>query len=363
MRLRNLALLIFALFTVLAVATLPAMSQGCTPIPFTRPITYPIQITAPGCYVLTRDLATSSLHTFAVIQILSHNVSIDLNGFNLYAAGPLAAGSIISDGFSNIEIRNGTVSGGLSSIHITNGDDVIIENVRVTPLISGGYAGIRLQNIDNFRIRDNLIWGSATFGIAAEGTVSPLRSGTIEGNQIQDTQSGIVVGAGAGIVVKENRIDTSPGLSYIGIGMSEVTGCSVTGNTVVAPLFEGINLYQTSNCDLRGNIVQEAGTIGISLNETSHDNMLVGNQVTGSVGSGIFIDSQRNHIQQNLSNSNGAYGLEFGTSAASNIYRGNTATGNTGPAASCNPSATDDFCDRDPATDTSHGDNYIPTQR
>ncbi len=355
--------LFFIVFVLLAVSALPAISQGCTPIPFTRVITYPIQISVPGCYEVTRDLSTAgSGHVGGVIEILSNNVSIDLNGFTIETVGGiLAAGAIYSTGFSNIEIRNGTVSGGVSTIDITSGNNVLIENVRI--LTAPFTAGITLDSVSNFRIRDNLIWGASDNGIVIQGTSSTPFSGTIAGNQILDTKAGIVVGIGASIAVINNRIRTSPGGPLYGLAVGDTSGCIIADNTVVDAGLEGIYLVQSTNCELRDNVVRDAGTVGISLDSNSHDNLLLGNQVTGSGGSGILIDSERNLVQRNQSNSNGEYGLEFGINAAMNVFRENLARGNPGPQASCNPDATDDFCERNMSANTSHGDNYIPILR
>ena len=76
---------------------------------------FPYKITQPGSYKLSGNLLGSTNST--VIQILSSNVVLDLNGFNVRCSFTPASGfglaSCITDNFahySGITVRNGTIT-------------------------------------------------------------------------------------------------------------------------------------------------------------------------------------------------------------------------------------------------------------
>ena len=103
-----------ALFSALLVGfPLTAMAgEGRTPIPFTSPVAFPIVISTPGSYVLTRNLTGTA--GFPVIEIATpggEGVELDLNGMVLTAGGPGAPViSIVAP--SDVSICNGHTRGG-----------------------------------------------------------------------------------------------------------------------------------------------------------------------------------------------------------------------------------------------------------
>lgn len=115
----------------------------------------PVTITQPGSYVLTSNLTTSDVDQ-TLIQISTHNVSVDLNGFSL--VGPVsctgspnecsASGSgngitlsaCSSQPCRGLHIRNGTIRGmGRSALGLYYGKGVILENLS---LIENGSYGL-----------------------------------------------------------------------------------------------------------------------------------------------------------------------------------------------------------------------------
>ena len=112
---------------------------------------------------------------------------------------------------------------------------------------------------------------------------------------------------------------------------------------------------------------------GIWLDVLSDDNLSLDNVSSQNDMNGMLVDSNQNHIERNVLNTNGlgaavpAWGLFL--NGFQNTYRGNTAQGNSGPAAAC-PGfpATFDFCDGTGGFNTSpfnqpptlQGDNLMP---
>lgn len=65
-----------------------------------------------------------------------------------------------------------------------------------------------------------------------------------------------------------------------------------------------------------------------------------------------------NQVEGNVLNGNGR-GLVFEPSSTQNVYRGNTARGNTG-AAACTGACSNDFCNAGVSGNSSQGDNFMP---
>ena len=89
-------------------ATLPQVEPR-SPIP---PVgwnqTFPIVISQPGSYFLTRSVTDSSSGTDGV-QVTADNVSIDLNGFTLRSNDKTGSGIVVIGQHSGIGISNGVV--------------------------------------------------------------------------------------------------------------------------------------------------------------------------------------------------------------------------------------------------------------
>ena len=125
---------------------------------------------------------------------------------------------------------------------------------------------------------------------------------------------GIESGLGIGAIVVENNI-----LEVCGIRVHGTTGARVTGNTLRRA---GIALDESTNCVIRDNMVSDAPSSGL-------------------------VVGHRCHIEGNVMMSNDDYGLVL--QGNDNIYRGNTARGNS----------TGDLSDLGTGN-TSGGDNYMP---
>lgn len=347
-RLLCLAALAAALLPMTAMA-----SEGRTPI------WQPLTIFDPGRYVVTRNVVAGG----PVIVIAADGVDIDLNGFVLDSAGGTTV--IESSGHSNIAIRNGVLTGASESIRIEFGKNIVIEDVH--SVFSGGDAFV-LKGVTDFALRRNQISDAGGAGV----TVDPfgfvlLTSGVMADNQLERCGVGITVESASSMTLERNRVIGTNAGHGIRVGAS--TGVLLTENTVRETAGHGIWLDLTNGAKLHNNVVNRAGFIGIEMGASS-SSLLLDNVVSESGGPGMFVTGEGNHIERNVLSRNGLAGGGFGLHLIGgfvepNVYRGNTATGNVGPAPACPFPVSSDFCDSTGGANTSAlaaigGDNMMP---
>lgn len=284
------------------------------------PIFQPTTIVQPGHYILTRDIAIAGGNG---ITIQANNVILDLNGRRI--SSTTTSGNLVevADGFSDIVIRGGFLSGGANAIlaQSTAGTRVSVERVDMAntsntgvqvlgPLqvdvisckIRGaGNRGLDLEansgSVFIGRIVDNLIVGSGNFGLIAFG----LQGGQVLRNVVQNAASyGLLVG-GSGNVIEGNESLAN----QLGI---EVDG---SGNQV---------LRNTTN-----------GNQAIGIQVDFDDNRIAENIVSGN-DFGIYVLGSRNLLENNLVEGavgTHACGINF-ISSNLNAYRNNILQGNAG---------------------------------
>jgi parallel beta-helix repeat protein len=324
------------------------------------PIWEPTIITDPGRYVVTRNISSGG----PVISIAADGVDIDLNGFVLEAPGAPAV--IESSGHSQISIHDGTVRSAVDNIFIEFGKNVVIEDVHNN--FAAGTA-ILLSGVTDFALRRNQISDAFGAGISVDPFgVAPFTTGVMSDNLIERAGIGIGVESGSSVTLERNRIyATSTGH---GIRVGGSSAVLLTENTVRETAAHGIWLEGSTGCKLHNNLVSLAGFIGIEIGFTTYT-LVLDNVVSGSADSGIFVSGEGNHIERNVMSKNGAAGFGFGlhlvggSPASPNVYRGNTATGNVGPAAACPFPVSLDFCDATGGANMSAlsaigGDNMMP---
>src|SRR5688572_5446592 len=95
------------------------------------PVTGPINISAPGSYILVNDIAGS----FTTVYIEASNVKLDLNGFTVgHTGGQLGDGISILGNVKNIEITNGTISGTTRHGIFVPGSSATARNIKLSNL-------------------------------------------------------------------------------------------------------------------------------------------------------------------------------------------------------------------------------------
>lgn len=349
-----LRILVVSLVIAFCLLALPAFgAEGRIPV-----WQSPTVIVSPGQYVLTRNLPPSAAGG-PVIDILSPDVDLDLNGFtvdNTLVAAP-AIHTPVPD---RVRIHNGFIRGGSENIAAPGGGTRLeIEGIKA---FGATGVGFYLFDTELLVIRDSHITSPGTDAIQIGGGV--WKNGQIERNVIKHASGGIVIDSGSSIAVRLNQLEdissaagvpTAPGIQLI-----NSHGILVEENTIQVSGLGGIELAKSTGCKLYNNVIKEVTVFGILIDQTSTDNYLLHNVVTGTLqGEGILVDGARNHLDDNLSNLNGLCGIQFTSVALDNVYRKNMARGNNCPAIVCAVVSTSDFCD-DGVNDSSNNDNFLP---
>ncbi|MGH7623131.1 MAG: NosD domain-containing protein [Gemmatimonadaceae bacterium] len=135
--------------------------------------TFPITISQPGSYFLTRNLtnATSS----DGIDITTHDVSLDLNGFTLTGFGGGSGIRAGSPGARGISVRNGAVELWSTGVDLSQSAGAVADSLRVT---DDGQVGLNMGAgglaHDITAQRDNI-------GIEVSDPASTFGGGLIDG--------------------------------------------------------------------------------------------------------------------------------------------------------------------------------------
>lgn len=315
---------------VLALTSIPALAaEGRIPIPFTSPVATPINITAPGKYILTRPLKATAAGPLINIAVgvgagLSE-VDIDLNGFTIDAttfAGAIGIrGSSIPGSTGEIAIRNGAIQGGVNGIVIVAAAGAALRKVAVEGVRIGGTSSNALQISDaqNSVLRNNIIVDAGVgAGGPAAGILLTVAGGgvtmqaTIENNLVRNTKDGINVTGTAALpitaAILNNRLESIQpgGVTGDAIHLENDLGCLVSENTI-REVFggNGIRLVNASGTKLFDNVVNRVTANGIFLDPASNDNLIWRNVVQTATGSGVYVAGKRNEIDANLLNTNG----------------------------------------------------------
>lgn len=369
MRLRTSVKL--AVLVVIGVMALPAIAgEGRFPI-----WQYPTIITAPGKYIVTRDISSLG-GAMPIIDIQVANVDVDINGFVLDASGSPAPAINIADDIVDVVLHNGMLVGGTESILRgttagTIGQRVVIEDIQSRDATN---VGIRLWSIREVVIRRVNIIDPATHGIWLDRTGGGgFTNGTIEHCAIRlPGNDGIHVDNGSALSIRHNRIEVP---SLHGIHVLNSYACLIGENTISDADGNGIFVEGSHGIKVYNNVVSRGETNGILVDAQSGDNFLLDNLVRQSGwggfpgpgsggGSGIVIDGFRNHLEANTVNESDACGLLFNgpnNTFGRNMARANDPSGSFCTAALCTFGFfPPDSCDTNGTNNTSYGDNLIP---
>ncbi len=297
----------------------------------------PYIITAPGYYLLTRNIGYTS---DSVIEIRSDDVTLDLGGHTVTGPGSFVAAAIgvggVGPGVKLITIKNGRIVSGSSGV-----DTLLVGAVRLEGLdVSGSLGGLGV-NADHAEVVDCHVHdlvslsgsAGAAIGVAALG-------GRVTGNLIQNVPgSGIILSGFRGGEVRHNVIRNfgSVVASAMGIDLEESGAPGGPGSNVIADNTvdgtpgsddEGMEISSFGNL-ISGNIVSNNGTFGIYVK--SNDNRLERNvtNLNGSDGISLRILLQGNRFDANQSQLNKGCGLNLTTTVES-IYSNGTFYNNSG---------------------------------
>jgi len=315
----------------------------------------PTVISAPGQYVLTRNLLPDP-GGGSVITISGPHVDLDLNGFHIDNGASTSPVIDVQSAFAEVRIHDGTVTGGAQSIAASSGKRLVVEDMN---LHFSGANAIVASSVDEVVIRNNRISDIASEAIYVTSATSS--SGIIEGNQLRRASVAIRLGDVSGLTIRLNQIEDTPS---DGIQVYAAGGLLIERNSVGTAQGFGIFLHSTHGSTLRNNVLHGNLEAGIYLYSNCTDNLILENVVSETIDNhGILILGSRNQVEGNLANSNAYCGFHFESTSVGNIYRRNIARGNNGPncVATCAAPVviSTDLCDQG-TSNTSALDNFLP---
>lgn len=313
------------------------------------------RITDPGSYYLTDNIDVTAFHG---IEIAASGVTLDLNGFSLFrsSTGASAGAAILinTDNLTNIVIKNGHITSGVTFNSTADGDQFTG---------SGFDSGIRTDAVfspDNIRISQVHISGCNIDGINLGLSVS----NTVENCSVKVAGS---VGIRAGGVHHSTAIDcgstgifatgnvsdcyaTSSGSHGIlaGGNVSNCYGITSSASAVAAGIFASYNISDSFGRSSRGDGLESGGSVsnssGISTSTlTSADGISAvtvlnsygtssgddGISSTGNVSNSYGISTSTSTSADGISAANvlNSYGVSSGDNGISSLWSVSNSSG------------------------------------
>ncbi len=243
----------------------------------------PYTITNPGSYYLTTNV--TGVSGTAGITVSSGNVTIDLNGFALFGVAGSYSGVAVQGTYTNITVRNGTVSGwpinGVDAWSFGYPRNLDFEKLTVS---ANGNIGIYTEA--GSTVRDSFSIGNGGAGIISSG-------GLIADCVVRDN-------SGDGIDAIECTVRHCEVQNSGNYGMY-VSSCVVSDCLIMRSAADGIDVYGPG-CQIIGNTLQGdtvSQTSGhASINVLAGNNRIEGNHVTtsGSIHWGISVPSNSGNV-------------------------------------------------------------------
>lgn len=230
----NTALLVLVLLTGLAIlATLalraeggpldppgPPASTDSVRLPGTPISSLPFAINQSGYYYVTRDLTGAPGQNG--ISINTGNVTVDLGGFRLLGGATPGDGIIVTGGFRNITIRNGSVRSWTDGVDLSSASMSRVDGVHSSSNWDAGFRiGLRsaLQdcNASLNTVGVDVNYGSVRNCVVSENTSRGISLGAYalaERNFVTGNSGEVGVYVGTFSVVRENVVLGNSGSSY-----------------------------------------------------------------------------------------------------------------------------------------------------
>lgn len=209
------------------------------------------RITQPGSYYLTEDLVV--VNDKHAIEIMSHDVTIDLNGFTIKGANQPTRAAITPGilQLRNITVKNGSIRDfGLAGINLANNDD---------------FERPRVGRIENVTVNNS--------GVGIGGGSHYIIANCI----VSDSAAGIITYGET--LIQDCYVDNVEGVGILGFtGPSTVLDCHVDRADVPIKITQGL----VDRCNVRlaqGDYAIWIGSSGVVRNC----------EVIGSAGSGIYV--------------------------------------------------------------------------
>ncbi len=221
----------------------------------------PKTILTPGSYYLTENLMPVDIDTPHVIEIGTHDVTLDLRGF-----------TITGSNFETVSADDGIV------VTQTNAKNIVIKNGAVRYCMNEGIDAIKAGNSQILNIRS---YSNTFSGIL-------LGSGLVWQCVTESNGNGISAGSGSTVMNCSARKN-----NFIGINTGD--RCFITGNTSSENTSDGIGTG--SDCTVTNNTASNNGAWGIE----SSDSVISGNTANGNTGDGIKVSSNCLVLNNNCS--------------------------------------------------------------
>ena len=270
-------------------------------------------IAQPGSYYLTTNIVGVSGKNG--ITIASGNVTLDLNGFALLGVAGSFRGVYVIGTYTNLTVRNGTVSGwggdGVDAYSTGFPRNVVLERLTIS-----GNGGHGIETEAASVVRDCLSQSNYNDGIYCSG-------GLISGCVSRDNR-GLGISA-VSSVVRDCRVGSS-GNDGIHATSSVVRDCWVESSA-------GDGIYATPGT-VSGCFVKDSVQSGIYVNAPGSQisgNTCIGNNTSASVGhAGIYVNDSNNRIEDNhVSATGGILGIKVNSPTyVNNVVIKNTVSGN-----------------------------------
>jgi Right handed beta helix region len=178
--------------------TMKTLDQVQPRIPITS---LPINITQPGSYYLTQSFA--QIFQAQAIFIQTNNVTIDLCGFTVQSTGGggvtgISISSLASVGITNVQVRNGTITGFTAAgIKCFGTRNCIFEDLAVTEC---GATGLDMQDFGSYPVAGNVVrrcrfCDNGGSGVALGSSAADIQNVFENCDSINNTSAGFALAA------------------------------------------------------------------------------------------------------------------------------------------------------------------------
>jgi len=206
---------------------------------------------------LNQDLHCTSGYT--ALNVVSNNLTIDLNGHTISGSAALAGISII--GYSNISIKNGSILDFFAGVNASNSNGISINEVT---FFKTGF-GLSFHQVNNSEVTNNdfIFTRSRAINIYNTQIGETSSANTIKDNEFYKTNGGIQL-CGAGTFknnLLRNLIWKSTDFSIHLISSSKNT---IDSNEILDSSLAALRLNYSSNNSINHNILKR-GSTGVTL--------------------------------------------------------------------------------------------------
>jgi hypothetical protein len=245
-----------------ATGTLPQVEPRMPIPPVGWNGTFPITISQPGSYFLTRNLDALNAAVNGIV-IASNDVNIDLNGFTLDGGGSQSLVGIVGSTWDDLRVSNGVVRGWTGGID-NRGRGALFYRLQLTGNTDGMIVGDG-ATLDESTLVSNNIAVSCDCGLRTGATIKnstffansyAIQAGErfdIESNHIDVPAGAIGINLGGDFVtVRDNVISNLALTGYVPVSFNSHTNTVVIKNRIKAGLSTGdaggnVMPYDTAN--------------------------------------------------------------------------------------------------------------------